>query len=102
MKGGGRGLMMTDAGKAYKLELGYLAKAAMRKKGLKTFMNPVRWTMIWQPPDKRRRDGSNLLKILEDSLNKIVYFDDELIHEHHLYKGVQYKGGLIMLEVEEI
>lgn len=94
--------MMTDKGKAYKLELGYLAKAAMRKKGLKVFSSPVRWTMIWHPPDKRRRDGSNLLKVLEDSLNKIVYFDDELIHEHHLYRGNIVKGGLVMLEIEEI
>jgi Holliday junction resolvase RusA-like endonuclease len=100
MKSGGGGLMMTDKGKAYKLEVGYMAKGLMTKKGIRTMMSPVSWTMVWHPPDRRKRDGSNLLKILEDSFNKIVYFDDELIHEHHLYKGDVVKGGIIMLKIE--
>lgn len=100
MKKGGRGMMMTDKGNAYKTEVGYLAKAEMRRKGVQIMARPVSWTMVWHPPDNRRRDGSNLLKILEDSFNKIVFLDDELIHEHHLYKGTVIKGGNIMLKIE--
>lgn len=102
MKSGGKGLMMTDKGKAFKTEVGYLAKTEMRRKGVKTMARPVSWSMMWHPPDKRRRDGSNLLKILEDSFNKIIYLDDEQIHEHHLYKRGVIKGGMIMLKIEEL
>jgi len=42
---------------------------------------PVRMTVAFYEPDKRRRDPSNLLKLCEDVLSGIAYEDDSQIHE---------------------
>ena len=52
--------------------------------------------------DKRRHDSSNLLKQLEDVfVEKEIIKDDDLIHEHHIYKD-RSDTGSNYLEVEII
>src|SRR5690606_7998397 len=42
---------------------------------------PVRMSIAFYEPDKRRRDPSNLVKLCEDALTGIAYDDDSQIHE---------------------
>jgi Holliday junction resolvase RusA-like endonuclease len=96
-KSKGRGLMLTDEAKAYKFEAGLKAKMQMNKQGLSIFSSPVVLEMKWYPPDRRKRDGSNLVKVLFDALNNIVYTDDSLIEEEHYYKQTVVPNGIIRL-----
>lgn len=61
--------------------------------------------IVLHPPDKRRRDGSNVLKALFDALHYkplagsiAVLQDDSLIQAFHVSKGIIKRGG----EVEVI
>ena len=44
------------------------------------FTAPVAMTLRFYEPDRRRRDPSNLLKLVEDALTGVVYDDDSRIH----------------------
>src|SRR5690606_14474280 len=43
------------------------------------FTAPVAMTLRFYEPDRRRRDPSNLLKLVEDALTGVVYDDDSRI-----------------------
>lgn len=103
MAGGGRGMMMTTKGLLLKKEIGYIAKSEMMRQGYRRIPKPipVAMTLLWYPPDRRVRDGSNLLKLLEDSLNMICFDDDSQIVEHHIYKESIFKGGKVVVELRE-
>lgn len=47
---------------------------------------PVKVTIHCHYKDKRRRDLDNVLKLILDAFNKILYVDDSLIYELHVYK----------------
>lgn len=44
------------------------------------FTAPVAMTLRFYEPDRRRRDPSNLLKLVEDAMSGVVYDDDSRIH----------------------
>lgn len=44
------------------------------------FTAPVAMTLRFYEPDRRRRDPSNLLKLIEDAMSGVVYDDDSRIH----------------------
>jgi len=83
----------TYKGKAYtpKKTLGYeklVAQHALRARTfahLRPFDGPVGLKVVVSFADKRRRDLSNVLKSLEDGMNKIIYDDDSQICEIHAY-----------------
>jgi Holliday junction resolvase RusA-like endonuclease len=69
----------------------------------KTFVNPVAFFVSFYLPDKRKRDSSNVLKILEDALTEAgIWEDDSLIHLHILQKVGHLEGGCVVIEVEEL
>lgn len=59
---------------------------------------------IWvYPPDRRKRDISNIIKIVEDSLQDAgVYDDDFQINLLVIQRGKIIKGGKITIMIEEI
>ena len=58
---------------------------------------------IWvYPPDRRKRDISNIIKIVEDSLQDAgVYDDDFQINLLLVQRGKIIKGGKITIMIEE-
>ena len=64
---------------------------------------PIRMLVEWFPPDKRRRDGDNILKGLQDALQYAgVYKDDTQIEDLRLVKRSVLKGGKVTVAIEEI
>lgn len=63
---------------------------------------PIKMSVWTYPPDRRKRDTSNLLKMLEDALEESgVYQDDYQIVEHHLYRTTHVvKDGMVVVELE--
>lgn len=52
-------------------------------------------------PDNRRRDSQNFLKIVYDAFTGILWEDDSLIVEEHIYKYIDKKNPRIELEYEQ-
>jgi Holliday junction resolvase RusA-like endonuclease len=71
----GKGRVLNKHGREYKQEVRTLALMARPD----FFHGDVRFTMVVYFPDRRRRDLSNTLKIVEDSLKGIVYGDDSQV-----------------------
>lgn len=63
---------------------------------------PLKMSAWTYPPDRRRRDTSNLLKCLEDALQDAgVFMDDYQIAEHHLWRTTHVvKDGKVIVELE--
>lgn len=58
----------------------------IRANARKYLTSRLRMTIWVYPPDRRRRDQSNLLKMIEDALvSAQVMKDDSQIKEHHVY-----------------
>lgn len=59
---------------------------------------------IWvYPPDRRKRDISNIIKIIEDSLQDAgVYDDDFQINLLVVERGQIIKGGKVTVMIDEI
>ena len=59
---------------------------------------------IWvHPPDKRKRDNSNIIKIVEDSLQDAgVYDNDFNIDILLVQRGAITKGGKLLVMIEEL
>lgn len=51
-------------------------------------------------PDKRRRDLSNVIKVMEDSLVGITYRDDSQIHRLELHKFVDRGNPRVEITIE--
>lgn len=61
----------------------------------------LRISMHIHPPDRRRRDSSNLWKMTEDALMEAgVFEDDSQLKEHHAYMLNPVKDGLVIVEIE--
>lgn len=55
------------------------------------------------PPDRRRRDLDNTLKVVADSLQDAGLFDDDSqIDEIHIKRGHIVKGGALLVELKAI
>lgn len=64
---------------------------------------PVKITAILHPPDRRKRDNSNLWKCIEDALAKAeVVMDDNQFVEHHDYRREVVAGGMVVVEMETL
>ncbi len=63
---------------------------------------PVELTLLLQPPDRRRRDISNLVKVCEDCLTRCgVWADDCQVDVLHVWRCLRYPGGIVTVEIKE-
>ena len=58
--------------------------------------------MTAHPPDRRRRDLDNLIKIILDSLKGRAFGDDSNVVDLHIRQGAVEPGGLIRVRVRPI
>lgn len=77
---------------------------AVAKQGIEGFGSArIRYCVTAFPPDKRRRDLSNLTKIVEDSLTKaLVWADDYQVDHLEWIRGHVAPGGSLFIEISEI
>lgn len=91
----------TDDAKEYDMKV---QSVVIRANARKNFDAKLRLTIQCFPPDRRRRDQSNVFKCVEDALAKAkVYVDDSQIKEHHAFWSddpVQF--GKIVVKIEEL
>lgn len=97
-KSGGR--YLTEVGKLYKDEVGWLARAAAMEQRWTYGGERLKLTMLIHFPDRRRRDISNAIKLCEDALAEALGFDDEVIDEWHIWRGEIRKPGCAHVTVE--
>lgn len=62
---------------------------------------PVCVSIVFHPPDKRKRDLDNLPKALFDAITAAgIWADDSLVHEMHLKWGRKINGGKALVKIE--
>lgn len=75
----------------------------MRQRGAGFGDLRVRYHVHAFPPDHRRRDLSNLCKIVEDSLTKAgVWGDDSQVDDMRWTRGTPTKGGSLFVTIEAV
>ena len=92
---------LTQEAKDFRTIVGLLVNVGKCGVGFKASLSMV---MRVYPPDRRRRDLSNLYKAVEDALEAAgVFVNDEQIVEHHSKKMVEtVKGGAIMVRIQSL
>ena len=88
---------LTTAAKKYKADCAIIA--GMGKSGSVAIEGLVEVSIILRPPDRRRRDLDNTLKLLLDSLNGIYWDDDSQIARLTIERGEVMKQGAVFLQV---
>lgn len=95
----GKGIFyMSQKGKDWKEEAGYLLLKQWRKKPLTGNV----YLHIWWFFEDKRRDISSGIKILEDVLEGHVYLNDRQIHKEVIDKGYDKKNPRVEIEVVEM
>ncbi len=75
---------MSKEGKQYKLNV---HEHLMEERVRPRCPDPPYAVSIWfMLPDKRKRDLSNMIKVLEDAVASYLMYDDSCHYEMHLYK----------------
>ncbi len=92
--------IMKGTVKRYKYSAGLIAKVAAKKQGWEMTDKPVVLTLWLTPKDYRRRDVSNICKVIEDAMSGIIYADDSQVHDLHLYKMLPESPGSLKVLVE--
>jgi crossover junction endodeoxyribonuclease RusA len=63
---------------------------------------PLRVTLHIHPPDNRKRDIDNVIKIILDSLQCArVYVDDHQVQELHVYR-IADRGNYVTVDIVEL
>ena len=79
--------VLSEKGRQYKEQAGWIALLAARRSGLRiTPETRFRLTLRFHFPNNRR-DLSNAVKVLEDSIAEALAFNDVRIDELHLYRA---------------
>ena len=87
--------LLSEAGRRYKSN----ARAILDALNLDPIPGRVAVDMVAHPPDRRRRDLDNLLKIVLDSLKGAAFGDDHLIDRLSIERGEVEPGGLIRVRI---
>lgn len=90
--------------KAFKQEVGWIARAA----GVKLISGPVALAITLHPKtvksgeaSKVRLDLSNTIKVLEDALIEIAYYDDKQVVDLSAKLGNPIPGGGVTVKISE-
>lgn len=78
-----------------------LHAARTRKAVRGTLIDPVSVRLVITPPDRRRRDSGNIIKVLYDALTRAGFWaDDSLVRREVIEWGEPAKPGFITMQVE--
>lgn len=95
--------VLSERARAYKAKAVALVRAQARSRGVRMFTRPVRLTLQIFPPDNRKRDIDNLVKIVQDTLTTAkLWQDDSLVSELHVFRMGETKQGVCLVKVEEM
>lgn len=90
-------LVPSKQAKEYKVNVAELAE----QQGAFLMSGTIRFTMhVFRKT--RRGDVSNRIKIVEDALTGIAYYDDEQVAEIHLYRHLSRKNPRVEILLEQI
>ena len=93
-------VVISERGRAYRKEIAMMMRI-VRSKRFNTAR--VRVSVILNPPDRRKRDLDNYLKIVFDAVtNSGTWDDDSQVDEIHIKRGEIIKGGTCVVTIEEI
>lgn len=93
---GGRIIKSKEA-RAYQVEAGWMARAA----GVRPTRDPVILTLrVYRP--QQSGDLSNRIKVLEDALNGVAYYDDAQVIEIHAYRYDDKSNPRVEVEIETV
>ncbi len=97
-----RGRRLSQKARAYKRDVQErLMEAGWRNFHLRLPLSLSIWYYL--PDDKRRRDISNMVKILEDAIAEFMGYDDSRNAEIHLYRRVsEYGVPCVMVRLESV
>lgn len=92
---------LTDDAKEYHMKV---QSCVIRANARKYFTSRLRMTIWVYPPDRRRRDTTNLYKMLEDAMQSAkVFEDDSQIKEHHaFFTDEVVEFGKVVVRIEEL
>lgn len=92
--------VLSEAGKAYHLAVLCAVRAARKT----SIAGPVSLAILVYEPDRRRRDISNLVKVIEDGLTRAgAWGDDSQVADLHIArKGVDRERPRVDVVVTEI
>jgi crossover junction endodeoxyribonuclease RusA len=88
--------ILSAAGRAYYEEVGLIARSQIRAVGVREFGADVRieYELDVFPPDRRRRDLSNVLKAFEDALTAAgMWADDSQVDHFTVRRRAPCAGG---------
>ena len=91
--------MLTKEARAYKQQVRQVMEDLALDYPLFDARTPVEVMYYVHPPDNRRRDLSNILKALEDSLNGFLWEDDCQICKFTMVRKEKVMGGQVVLSV---
>lgn len=90
--------MISGEARAYKRAVGKISIVL----GIKPKTERISLTVLAYPPDKRKRDLDNLLKIAIDSLQDANFFlNDEQIDHITIRRMEKVKGGKLLVLIHE-
>lgn len=84
----GNRTLKSAEGRAYDERVGALVRMAVLQMGSWPLCPPYKAQLVLFPPDRRRRDISNTVKVLEDAVWRAIGQDDSTIDEWHVYRGM--------------
>ena len=93
----GARVLVSRAGRQFREKVVSIARGTARLKG------PLTLTATFHPPDNRRRDLDNLMKLTQDSLQHAgLYDDDSQIRHLHLHMAAPMPPlGMCHVRIEE-
>lgn len=97
--------ILSAAGRAYYDEVTLTVGAQLKVQGAKRFdaADRLTYTLTVFPPDRRRRDLSNVVKAFEDSLTKAgIWADDSQVDDYRVRRSAVFKGGRLIADVQRI
>jgi len=90
---------LSSIGRNYKREVFYIVK----QQKIKSLSGSIRIIIHAYPPDNRKRDLDNIVKIIFDSLgNAGVFNDDSQIDDFRIIRKPKEKDGAVFVELFEI
>jgi Holliday junction resolvase RusA-like endonuclease len=84
------------------VEFKKFVKNELSKLNLKPSIKKIRLDIVFDIKGKRNRDIDNMLKVLLDSFNKLVFEDDSQVFELHVKTNIDTKNNFTYIKAFEI